>query len=204
MRRILYFLVCTLVSCSAEHTIKNGESALDEGAKPVEITLKPNYQSLRENLFKTQCLGCHDDLGIFSKYDFSTYESTLGYPQLFEINPQEADVRFVKSLVTGAMPKGKPRLSDEQIQVVREWVQLGLPKEALNFETIKKQVLEPHCFRCHDSFMKLPLATYEQVVPYLSKIRWTVMTNQMPPKTPLNDDLKQKLFEWIDQGAAEF
>jgi hypothetical protein len=202
MKRFLSVFVLVFVGCSAEHKIGDLETPFDS-PKTTTTLLKPNYQSLRENLFKTQCLGCHDDLGIFSRYDFSTYQALLSYPKLFEVVPGETDVRFVKSLVTGFMPKGKPRLSDEQIQVVREWVAAGLPEEALNFETIKTQVLAPHCFRCHDSFMKLPLATYEQVLPLISKIRSTVETNKMPPKTPLPDDLKLKLINWIDQGAVE-
>ena len=102
---------------------------------PVKPSLEPNYESLRKEIFASQCLGCHDGSGIFSFYDFSNYESIISYKKLFDLPSDGSDSRFVNSLVTAAMPRNGKPLSTEQIEVVRQWVALGLPKTAADIRT---------------------------------------------------------------------
>lgn len=97
---------------------------------PTPALIEPHYESLRKAIFASQCLDCHDSSGIFSSYDFSTYESLASYQKLFSIPADGSDSRFVNSLVTGRMPRGKKPLPPEQIEIIRQWVALGLPETA--------------------------------------------------------------------------
>ncbi|MBY0385777.1 hypothetical protein K2X05_11530, partial [bacterium] len=145
---------------------------------PVKPTLEPHYESLRKEIFASQCLGCHDGSGIFSFYDFSTYESLIAYKKLFDLPSDGSDSRFVNSLVTGSMPKNGKPLAPEQIEVVRQWVALGLPKTAadvgsginpdepcdlIDFKTVNDKVFEGKCTKCHDETSKLDLQTFNQI-----------------------------------------
>ncbi len=195
---------------------------------PQPVVLEPHYESLRQNIFASQCLGCHDGSGIFSFYDFSTHESIISYKKLFDILTDGSDSRFVKALVTGAMPKNRPPLSAEQIEVIRQWVALGLPKTAtdvgttlpglpsnpppvprpvscdqIDFETVNKKIFEAKCTRCHDFTAKLDLQSYANIKSHLTEIKWAIENDKMPPKKPLDPDLKDLVLKWIDQGAPE-
>lgn len=94
--------------------------------------IEPHYDSLKKEIFASQCLDCHDSSGIWSVYDFSTYEALISYPKLFALPADGTDSRFVNSLVTGRMPRGKAPLSADKIEIIRQWVALGLPKTAAN------------------------------------------------------------------------
>ncbi len=214
MKWLGLLVVLVMMGCSPEHTVLSRSSILDSPKDDQAETalLEPNYDSLREHLFKKYCLDCHDSSGIFSNHDFSTYTALVGYIKLFIVADGEVDTPFVKALVSGAMPKKQPKLSDEQISVVREWVHLGLPEKApevdyppiTNYQDFKTEVFDKRCVRCHASFAKFPLADYTQVIQSLNKIRMSLEADKMPPKIPLDSKLKIRVIEWIDAGAPEF
>lgn len=74
---------------------------------------------------------------------------------------------------------------------------LGDPK-ALDFAIVKAQIFTPRCVRCHQEF-----ADYAKVALELNQIQDAVLTNRMPPRGPLSDELKGLLTEWIGNGAPE-
>ncbi len=234
---LLVVLIPFMVACSAEHNNVSGTgedglgkapvcepgtvvancTAPDPGVDPTDpvprpVVLEPNYESLRKEIFVSQCLGCHNSSGIFSSYDFSTYESITSYQKLFALPADGSDSRFVHSLVTGKMPREKPPLPPEQIEVIRQWVALGLPKTAatvpancdlIDFATVNTQVFESSCTRCHDFSSKLDLQSYANIKQHLSKVQWAIANDKMPPKKPLSPELKDLVIKWIDQGAPE-
>lgn len=172
----------------------------------------PNYESLRKVIFESKCLDCHDSSGIFSSYDFSTYQSIVSYQKLFALPADGSDSRFVNSLVTGKMPRGKAPLPLEQIETIRQWVALGLPETAatvpancdlIDFETVNKLVFQSSCTRCHDFTSKLDLESYANIKQHITDVQWMIKTDKMPPKKPLDPDLKDLVLKWIDQGAPE-
>jgi cytochrome c553 len=183
--------------------------------------IEPHYESLRKTIFASQCLDCHDSSGIFSSYDFSTYESLITYQKLFALPADGSDSRFVMSLVLGRMPRGKAPLPPEQIEIIRQWVALGLPKTAsaigvgvgddvgddacdlVDFQTVNTQVFQTSCTRCHDFTSKVDLQSYAKIKQHLSSVQWMIKTDKMPPKKPLSPELKDLVLKWIDQGAPE-
>lgn len=193
---------------------------------PTPVLIEPNYESLRQNIFASRCLGCHDDSGIFSLYDFSSYESIVNYQKLFELPADGSESRFVKALVSGSMPKNGTPLIADQIEVIRQWVALGLPKTAndvgttlpgpepmpvpvpdpcdlIDFATVNKKVFEAKCTRCHDFTAKLDLQSFANIKSHLKEIEWVIKNDKMPPKKPLDQDLKDSVLKWISQGAPE-
>lgn len=184
----------------------------DPTVPPAPLQVDPNYESLRKEIFASKCLDCHDSSGIFSSYDFSTYQSIVSYQKLFALPADGSDSRFVNSLVTGKMPRGKPPLPPEQIEVIRQWVALGLPETAatvpancdvIDFETVNKLVFEKSCTRCHDATSKLDLESYANIKQHITQVQWMIKTDKMPPKKPLEPELKDLVLKWIDQGAPE-
>lgn len=116
---------------SCDTSSNNGVGATPEPVPPVTspVVIEPSYESLREKVFAARCITCHHSFDFVSGYDFSTYESTISYAKLYVIPADGGDSRFVKSLVSGFMPKGSPALAPEVIEVVRQWVALGMPQK---------------------------------------------------------------------------
>ncbi len=81
------------------------------------------------------------------------------------------------------------------------------PGTGLGFQTIRSQILEPHCLKCHSSAVHkagVVLEGYEQVFALQEKIRTAIETDDMPRRAPpLSPELKQLLFTWLDAGLPE-
>lgn len=70
------------------------------------------------------------------------------------------------------------------------------------YESIRKNILEPYCLKCHQGRRNPNLSTYENVIAHLNEIKITVINKKsMPPRKPLKEDLSQLLSDWIAQGA---
>lgn len=79
--------------------------------------------------------------------------------------------------------------------------------EVLDFASIKAQIFEAHCTRCHNDAREskgVNLEYYDRVFPIVDKIRDAVETDRMPRRAAaLTAEEKELLFAWIDQGAVE-
>ncbi len=107
-------------------------------------------------------------------------------------------VRILASVDSDFMPLGNPKMSQADKDSIREWLAAGAPEKLLDFAIVQTQIFTPHCVRCHGEFNE-----YTKVALNLPMIKDAVMTNRMPRRSPLPDDLKALLNEWIDQGAKE-
>lgn len=85
----------------------------------------------------------------------------------------------------------------------------GQPNPALvvDFATVKSQVLDPACIRCHSGANPrggIRLETFEQVFALKDSLRVQVETGAMPPRPPgLSPDQKALVLAWVDSGAPE-
>ncbi len=71
------------------------------------------------------------------------------------------------------------------------------PSEDIVFETVKKNILEPNCIKCHQNY-----SFYESVRQNLDSIIQNVETNRMPKNSqPLSDEQKKLLIDWVAGGA---
>jgi mono/diheme cytochrome c family protein len=193
----------------------------------VEDFLEPSYNSLNKKIFSFQntCTGCHGPRAPSSKakYDFSSFKTTVSYGNLFNFtNPRES--RFVQVLESGEMPARGTPLSAEQIDVIVEWIRRGLPEETggvpgisitqpsvapalcddlIDFKEINETIFQPVCLRCH-GFATLPeFDSYANIRQNLVSLERMVRLDKMPPRQPLAQDLKDKLFKWIQNGSPE-
>jgi len=201
------------------------------GTNPPPLEIKPNYESLKATIFSSRCISCHDSSGFVTDYDFTSYESMTSYKKLFKTPTTGGDNRFIHALVTGEMPEKSTPLPQEQIDVIRLWIELGLPEfegapgidlgnppspvpgdgtvsnppkeDCIDYAFIKAQVFEQRCVGCHGTKGGVNLETYSNVKSHLSMIEKMVSTDQMPPKKPLAADLKKNLLAWIKNGAPE-
>lgn len=78
---------------------------------------------------------------------------------------------------------------------------------ALDFATIKAQVFEPNCIRCHSAAggnrAGINLETYSSVQPLVQTILSVVSSGAMPPSGGMAANLKASLVAWIQAGAPE-
>ena len=116
-------LILILVGCSPK-----GELLTREPLQARRMALAGNYLSIRENILKPKCIGCHDE-GSESPHgiDLTTYENILDqtiFPPLVTSGvPEESTLYIV--VHEGKMPKDKPRLSDAEVSAIFDWIKNG-------------------------------------------------------------------------------
>ena len=97
--------------------------------------------SVRETLTK-QCLDCHGGKSVKGKFDLSTRESLMasGFVK------SSADDSQLMKLITHAakphMPYKKPKLLDDKIEEIANWINLGAPYDGSLLEDSSKPVPE--------------------------------------------------------------
>lgn len=75
--------------------------------------------------------------------------------------------------------------------------------DLVDFNTVNIKVFQAKCTTCHDDTMSVDLQSYSKIQNHLAEVKWMVMNDKMPPKKPLDKDLKDLVLKWIDQGAPE-
>jgi mono/diheme cytochrome c family protein len=78
-------------------------------------------------IFQASCANCHGGREIKEGLDLTTYEGTIaGSFNGTVITPGNADDSYlVHQLIEGEMPKRGPRLADDQIQIIVDWINQG-------------------------------------------------------------------------------
>lgn len=134
----LFFLSCftlALVAIGCEH-------ADPLGANDTEPTL----ENIQTNIFNTSCAvsGCHQepnapmglDLSEGNAHDNLVNVPSEEVPDLLRVEPGAPDESYLVMKIEGApgivgnrMPRGRPPLSEEQIQLIRTWIAEGAPAE---------------------------------------------------------------------------
>ncbi len=71
------------------------------------------------------------------------------------------------------------------------------PSSGIAFETVKKNIFEPSCIKCHQNY-----SFYDSVKQDLNSIVQNVETDRMPKNaSPLTSEQKKLLAEWVADGA---
>lgn len=81
------------------------------------------YRAIRERVLQPKCIRCHKDGNALSEVRVDTYETvmTLVVPR----NP-EASLLY-DTIVQGRMPKGGADVTDEELALIRAWIEAGAP-----------------------------------------------------------------------------
>lgn len=116
-----------------------------EHADPLEENnQEPTLRNIQTNIFNTSCAvsGCHRgpsaplglDLSADNAHDNLVNVPSEEVPDLLRVAPGAPDESYLVMKIEGApgiigarMPRGRPPLSDEQIQLIREWIAEGAP-----------------------------------------------------------------------------
>ncbi len=116
------------------------------------------FESAVAPIFKSNCVACHGAAVKMKELNLSTEETALkgseSGPVVVPGSPDES-ILF-KKVQSGAMPMGKPHLSDKDIETIRQWIKgSGTTKAALkaNDSPITQQEIVPilltRCTVCH-------------------------------------------------------
>lgn len=134
---------------------------------------QPNIEWIQENIYDVSCThaGCHDGSamsagGLDLRRNFAQANTVLvpsrQLPSLSLISPGNADASYLvkkieaaNGIIEARMPLGKPMLTQEKINVLRQYIDLlGPPPAALEpvLAAIQSQVFDVSCAvgGCHD------------------------------------------------------
>ena len=91
-----------------------------------------------------------------------------------------------------------------------EKAKAGSPDAVVDFQTVKSQVFEPVCVKCHGPQLAkagLRLDQYDSAFAHLAEIKSEVESGDMPPPPPrgsiLSPEQKIMLLAWVDSGGPE-
>lgn len=125
-------LLLSLTACGvAEHKTfespggEKSQSPSGPTAVPIPAGSELNFASIKKFIIDAnKCANCHDDIDAAS---LDTMADMRAKPKRINPgNPDKSSLYIV--LVKGIMPKNAPKLPDDQIELVRQWIQAGAPE----------------------------------------------------------------------------
>lgn len=92
---------------------------------PIPEGAELNFASIKKFIIDAnKCGNCHDSFGAPS---LDTFAEVMSKPK--RVTPGDPDKSgFYVVLVKGFMPKNAPKLPDDQIELVRQWIAAGAPE----------------------------------------------------------------------------
>lgn len=225
MNMKLIVLLMLVSSCN----YRIDKNAGKEISVPGEMMETVSYQQVKEEVFTPKCIACHGNLG---GVNLESHTSAHGHLDAIRKSVLEAKT-MPKAPVSG--------LTDRQYELITAWVDAGGPDKpigghqpsggtdtseeennpnAINFQSIKKNIIDKKCLSCHmagEQAGNVPFETREQLIS--SSLRLIVpgkpedsslytitapgVMNMMPPYpvAPLTKTQRMMLEKWILQGA---
>jgi mono/diheme cytochrome c family protein len=98
---------------------------------PAEDPLKPTYTNIRKEIFEPKCASCHFAGGDAQFLRLDSLTAIRMYPNFVLKDP--TDSVLIKSVTrkdVGRMPppRSGPRLSKEEIEMLKAWIVAGAPE----------------------------------------------------------------------------
>ena len=88
---------------------------------PMEPITELNFAVLEKKIFGPQCSSCHSSNGEAFYVDLTTRDAMMD-----KINLEDPkNSRIYKAVFSGRMPQGGPRLSNEDIALILQWISEG-------------------------------------------------------------------------------
>jgi mono/diheme cytochrome c family protein len=109
-----------------------GSSSGDDNSDGVEV-LAANWSSLSRKVLFPKCVQCHNPNGQAKFLDLSTRQKIFENRKELLNNFEDVENSFLVEVIKDEdepMPptwSGIPRLSDKEIEIIIEWIKLGLP-----------------------------------------------------------------------------
>lgn len=106
---IYYLLSVSLISCFA-------------------LSASPNFETEIAPIFEARCLSCHNGFDAEGDFVLQTRAEAFDHPDA--IQPGEASQSYLIDQISGldpAMPEGDDPLSEEEVDLIFEWINAGAP-----------------------------------------------------------------------------
>jgi uncharacterized membrane protein len=212
---------------SADCNADNGDVAI------VVPVLVPSFDSIDAMILKPRCTACHDEFNEydFTSYEKIIQYKNLfkvkdgkdshfveavasGFmPPKNSPKLTEAEVSIIRQWVLLGLPRtaggppglvfDSPAVPTVPVPVVPPLPATGDECDVIGFTEVSERVLQMKCVGCHGKAGGVNLETYASVKNHLSQISQVLNSDRMPPKNPLDPELKKLVLQWIDQGAPE-
>lgn len=175
-------------------------------------------------IFISNCTasGCHNTEDYEEGYDFTTYSGIL--KGLKKHNPEDSEIyEAITDNGDDQMPPSPwSSLSDEQIQLIYDWIEAGAPlnegcdqavycdTSAVTYSSVVTSILNQYCVGCHNSSVasgSIKLNTYADLKVNVDngKLIGSILHQYpyfpMPPASTMDSCSIKKIQNWIQQGA---
>jgi len=171
------------LSCSSEHNFSGQVRPQADDAGAATLLENPEtivFSDIQKHILKPSCVSCHGDSAkIESNIDLRSFESLLGQrayrKTLVPSQPENSLVYKTLIIKSGSRrmpPTSKPQLSEDQINLMFQWIKYGAKLEAaqkvervitlaeifqpyfdapetIDYSLIKEHVFDNSCTKCH-------------------------------------------------------
>lgn len=86
------------------------------GSRELKVTAQPTYTWINSNIVQAKCTSCHESL--------ATYSGLMAIVSAGK--PDES--KFYEEIEEGGMPEHSVKLSDDEINAVKDWITAGALK----------------------------------------------------------------------------
>jgi mono/diheme cytochrome c family protein len=116
---VVLVLAISLAACGSKSAATQAAPPSSGGTASFASDVQPIFQS--------NCVGCHSGGGSSAGLDLSSYDSVMkGSGRGPVVSAGSADSsRLVLMVESGQMPRGGPKLSSDQIQKIKDWINSG-------------------------------------------------------------------------------
>jgi mono/diheme cytochrome c family protein len=109
-----------------------GNTAVPTNATPVEAQPAASDVSFSKDILpilESRCINCHGGQRTSEGLDMKTYESLIaGSNNGPVVTPGDAEnSNLIQLVVKGKMPKRGPKLTPEQVDILKAWINAGAP-----------------------------------------------------------------------------
>lgn len=116
---LLGFLVALVSGC--------GKSSAPSAPEPVVQNPNANFAWITQNVLAPSCVKCHNDGHAAGGVNLSAFAKATAGGLVTAGNPDASPL--YTAIASGRMPMKAPKLSDDKIQAVRDWIQGGARNE---------------------------------------------------------------------------
>lgn len=132
LRKVL-LISLFIVGCDAPKSYHNEER------------IEANFKTINSSIIESRCVECHGPKKQAKKIDLSSYEKIMSKdifpPLVIPGNPERSSL--YQSVISGDMPKNRPRLSNRELQAIYDWIKNGALKDEMPKPKKPDETTEP-------------------------------------------------------------
>ncbi len=88
-----------------------------------------DFATIQEKILDAKCIRCHSGAFAPLGLDYTTYESLIvNPPYQVIVKGDPANSILYNAVLSGRMPLGGPRLTQDELKIVYDWIKAGAPE----------------------------------------------------------------------------